>query len=62
VLTSFLQQPGLAFAEALPEERIAAAFAEERISFATAEDDIYTPAVTLWAFLSQVEIGVGTAD
>jgi hypothetical protein len=54
VLTSFLQQPGLAFAEALPEERITAAFAEERVSFATAEDDIYTPAMTLWAFLSQV--------
>jgi hypothetical protein len=53
VLTSFLQQPGLAFAEALPEERILAAFAEERVSFANAEDDIYTPAVTLWAFLSQ---------
>jgi hypothetical protein len=54
VLTSFLQQPGLAFSQALPEERIAAAFAEEHVSFANEEDSIYTPAVTLWAFLSQV--------
>jgi putative transposase len=54
VLASFLQQPGLAFAEALPEERIATAFAEEDVSFANEADGIYTPAVTLWAFLSQV--------
>jgi putative transposase len=54
VLTSFLQQPGLPFAEILPEERLAAAFAEEHVSFAQEEDGIYTPAVTLWAFLSQV--------
>lgn len=54
VLTSFLQQPGLPFAQILPEERIAAAFAEEHVSFAQEEGGIYTPAVTLWAFLSQV--------
>jgi len=54
ILASFLQEPGLPFAEVLPEERIAAAFAEERVSFAQEEDGIYTPAVTLWAFLSQV--------
>jgi hypothetical protein len=53
VLASFLQQPGLAFADALPEERIATAFAEEGVSFANEEDSVYTPAVTLWAFLSQ---------
>jgi hypothetical protein len=54
ILTSFLQRSGQAFSEALPEERIAAAFESEGVSFASGEDDIYTPAVTLWTFLSQV--------
>lgn len=54
VLSSFLQKPGLAFTEALPEEKIQAAFEEEDAAFAQEEDDVYTPAVTLWAFLSQV--------
>jgi DDE family transposase len=54
VLTSFLQRPDLAFTDVLPEERIEAAFAEEGIGFAQEEDAVYTPAVTLWAFLSQV--------
>ena len=55
VLTSFCaQEPGLPFAEVLPEERIAAAFDEQGVAFAQDEDAIYTPAVTLWAFLSQV--------
>ena len=47
VLTSFLQQPGLPFAEILPEERLAAAFAEEHVSFAQEEDGIYTPAISI---------------
>ncbi len=54
ILASFLQQPGLAFADVLPEARIAAAFAEEGVGFAQDEDGIYTPSLTLWAFLSQV--------
>jgi hypothetical protein len=54
VLTSFLQRPGLPFAEALPEAAIEKAFAEEEATFAEDEDAVYTPAVTLWAFLSQV--------
>ena len=53
VLASFLQQPGLAFADVLPEARIQAAFDEEGVDFAQEENEIYTPAVTLWAFLSQ---------
>ena len=51
---AFLQADGLPFAEVLSEEEIAATFAEEQVSFAAQEDDIYTPAVTLWAWLSQV--------
>jgi DDE family transposase len=54
VLTSFLQKSGLAFAHVLPEENIQAAFDDEGVAFAQEEDDVYTPPVTLWAFLSQV--------
>ena len=61
VSRSFLAQPGLPFADALPEDRIEQAFAEEEIAFASPhadEDDlVYTPAVTLWAFLSQMLYG-----
>lgn len=58
VSRSFLAQPGLPFADALPAARIEQAFAEEGIDFANphadADDIVYTPAVTLWAFLSQM--------
>ena len=53
VLTSLLQKPGLAFSEALPEEAIQAAFDAEGVAFAQDEDGVYTPQVTLWAWLSQ---------
>ncbi len=54
VLASFLQRPGLPFADALPEEAIQKAFNQEHVRFAEDEDAVYTPAMTLWAFLSQV--------
>ena len=57
VLSSFLQKKGLPFANVLSEEKIQQAFDEEGIDFASDQDDdgrVYTPAVTLWAFLSQV--------
>ena len=54
VLASFLQRPGLPFADALPEEAIQKTFDDEEASFADDPEAIYTPAVTLWAFLSQV--------
>ena len=54
VLTSFLQRPGLPFADALPEEAIHKAFDDEQASFADELDAVYTPALTVWAFLSQV--------
>ncbi len=53
VLQSFLHHGGLAFAEVLPEQEIQAAFDDENVAFAQDEDGIYTPQVTLWAFLSQ---------
>lgn len=54
ILLSFLQKPGLAFVNVLPEEEVQRAFDEEGVAFAQEEGDVYTPAVTLWAFLSQV--------
>ena len=54
VLRSFLQHRGLPFAQALPAETIQQAFDDEGVSFGQGEGDVYTPALTLWAFLSQV--------
>lgn len=53
VLSSFQQRDGLPFAEVLSESQIESAFAEEGGLFAQAEEDVYTPAITLWGFLSQ---------
>jgi len=54
ILSCFLQHDGLHFASVLPEQTIAKAFADADANFAQGEGDIFTPAVTLWAFLSQV--------
>jgi putative transposase len=54
ILSCFLQHDSLRLASVLPEQTIATAFADADANFAQAEGDIYTPAVTLWAFLSQV--------
>jgi hypothetical protein len=57
VLASFLQGDGLPFAEALPEAEIQRAFEEGGVVPSSGEEDedsVYTPALTLWAFLSQV--------
>jgi hypothetical protein len=55
VLASFLQHPGLPFADVLPEEQIQSALEDQQALFAQDGDDVvYTPAITLWAFLSQV--------
>jgi hypothetical protein len=54
VLRSFLQHRGLPFADVLSEETIQQHFDDAGVSFGQGEDDVYTPALTLWAFLSQV--------
>ena len=54
ILSSFLHHDGLPFADVLPEQAIHQAFADADVDFAQADQDIYTPALTLWAFLSQV--------
>jgi hypothetical protein len=54
VLAPFFVGAGLPFAEVLSAEEVAQAVAEEGVSFGQSVDAVYTPAVTLWAFLSQV--------
>lgn len=53
VQNAFLQSEGLPFADVLPDEEIRAAFVTENACFAEDEGDVYTPGVTLWAWLSQ---------
>jgi DDE family transposase len=53
VLRSFGSAAGLPFADALTEQDIHQACADEGVSFADATDAVYTPAITLWAFLAQ---------
>jgi hypothetical protein len=50
---SCLQSGGLPFAEALTPEQIEQAFVAEGVSFGSSADAVYTPAITLWAMLSQ---------
>jgi hypothetical protein len=50
---AFLQADGLPLGDVLSEDDIQRAFDAEHADFARDEGDIYTPAVTLWAFLSQ---------
>lgn len=54
VQLSSLQKEGLPFSDVLSEDEIQDAFDQEGIWFAEEDDDVYTPSVTLWAFLSQV--------
>jgi putative transposase len=53
-LASFLQSPGLPFANVLSEEQIGEAFTAEGVSLENGDEAIYTPSVTLHAFLSQM--------
>jgi hypothetical protein len=49
--TQFAQADGLPFADVLPAERLEKAFREEKASW---REVIYSPALVLWAFLTQV--------
>src|SRR5213080_3749723 len=53
VLRSFASTEGLPFADALTEQDIQQACDAQGVAFGQAPDDVYTPAVTLWAFLAQ---------
>ena len=54
VLSSFLQHGSLPFADVLDADHIQQAFMDEQTCFGEEEDAVYTPAITLWVFLSQV--------
>ncbi len=54
VLSSVLQASGLPFSDILTEDDIEEAFNEEESQFAQEDGDIFTPSLTLWAFLSQM--------
>lgn len=54
VLLSVLQATGLPFSDVLTEEEIEDAFGEQDSWFAQEADEVFTPPLTLWAFLSQV--------
>jgi hypothetical protein len=47
----FAQQPGLPFADLLPEDDVQQALRDQNISF---RERIFSPLVTLWVFLSQL--------
>jgi hypothetical protein len=53
-LAPFLAEEGLPFANVLPAEAVERAFADEGVRFGTSKKSVFTPALTLWAFLSQV--------
>jgi Transposase DDE domain len=57
LLRSFAHDTDHAFLDLLPEQRLAQIAAEEEVVFAQDPEDVYTPAVTLWAFLTQVLSG-----
>jgi len=53
-LAPFFQAPGLPFAGVLSEKQVEEAFAAEGVCFGKSGRSVYTPAIILWAFLSQV--------
>jgi putative transposase len=53
-LAPFLAEEGLPFANVLPAETVERAFADEGVGFGATKKSVFTPALTLWAFLSQV--------
>jgi hypothetical protein len=53
-LAPFLTEEGLPFAQVLPATDVAQAFADEGVTFGATPHAVFTPALTLWAFLSQV--------
>jgi hypothetical protein len=53
-LNGFVQSDSLPFRDVLTEEQIEQAAAAENLSFGTGAKDIYSVALTLWAFIAQV--------
>ena len=57
ILHSYAQDDGLPFTSVLTEEQIQQAAVAEDVRFGNGNNDVYTPAVTLWAFIGQVLAG-----
>jgi len=53
-LAPFCTAPGLPFAAVLPAAVVEQAFADADVDFGATAKSVFTPALTLWAFLSQV--------
>lgn len=53
ICRTFVQDPGLPFADVLSQEDIDKIAAEESVDFGSGPNCVYTPAVTLWAWLAQ---------
>jgi hypothetical protein len=57
LLHSYAQDDGLPFASALTEEQIQQAADAEGVNFGAGADCVWTPAITLWAFVGQYLAG-----
>ncbi len=53
-LAAFHHDEGLPFAAVLPAAVVEQAFVDEGVTFGATKKSVFTPALTLWAFLSQV--------
>src|SRR6516164_2678870 len=53
-LAPFLVDDGLPFDSVLPAAVVERAFADAGVTFGATKKSVFTPALTLWAFLSQV--------
>jgi hypothetical protein len=53
-LASFHLDEGLPFAQVLPAAVVERVFADAGVAFGATQKSVFTPALTLWAFLSQV--------
>jgi hypothetical protein len=53
ITAPFLQESGLPFADVLTEAQVREAFADAGVRFGETSNAVYTPALTLWAFLAQ---------
>ena len=56
-LNTMISNPGLPFDQALPEKKVQQIADDEGIHFPDGPDHIYTPTITLWAFVMQVLSG-----
>jgi len=50
---SLIQSDDLPLAEVLSDQLFKDVFEEERVVFGLADEDVFTPAITLWAMVSQ---------